>query len=275
MQSLNIIALGDWGENTIASRINSNNIKKNKDINFIILLGDNFYPSGVSSIFDAQWATKYREFFNINTFAVLGNHDHVLNARAQIEYSHINNNWKMPYYYYDMMISLENTRIHFIFIDTCIMADHTTMQLFKVMNITKKTIENFKEIKNSIQEKQNQWLEDVLRISQAEWKIVCGHYPVFSKGAHRICPKFQNYLSSLFEKYKVDLYLSGHDHNMQHLHSKYTNYVISGAFSNFYKNDSLENTTGFVRIRIDKLQMKIEFIGSYHEVMYQYLCSKL
>jgi len=282
MQDLKIIIFGDWGDMTHLARINANNIHKNKDVNFIILLGDNFYPSGVSSVFDPQWTTKYRELFNsnIDTFSVLGNHDYVLNPEAQIEYSTINKHWKMPFHYYDMMINLKNSKVHFIFIDTCIMAEDTTHNLLRVMNTNNKSFENFRNIKNKIQEKQNRWLEDVLKLSEAKWKIVCGHYPVFSKGHHKISMKFQKYLSNLFAIHGVDFYFSGHDHNMQHLQNKKTHYIISGAFSSFHRipclfDDSISKSGGFVRLLINDDRVVVEYIGTCNQVLYRFSCSKL
>ena len=44
----------------------------------VLLLGDNFYPSGVLSVDDLQFKTKFEEVYGnikIPFFVVLGNHD--------------------------------------------------------------------------------------------------------------------------------------------------------------------------------------------------------
>src|SRR4051794_19915074 len=44
---------------------------------FVVLLGDNFYPNGVGSTDDPQWETAFKkpyETVNVPFYAVLGNH---------------------------------------------------------------------------------------------------------------------------------------------------------------------------------------------------------
>ena len=61
----------------------------------IVLLGDNFYPDGISSKYDEQW-NQYENIFrdipypNINS--VMGNHDYHGNPLYQIQSKYLNNN---------------------------------------------------------------------------------------------------------------------------------------------------------------------------------------
>jgi tartrate-resistant acid phosphatase type 5 len=52
---------------------------------------------------------------------------------------------------------------------------------------------------------------------QPTWLIVCGHYPVFSVGSHGDTDELLVNLLPLLQQYKVDAYLSGHDHLSAHL----------------------------------------------------------
>jgi hypothetical protein len=65
---------------------------------------------------------------------------------------------------------------------------------------------------------QRAWLEAELRGSDADWRVVIGHYPVWSVSAHGPSPRLVVELAPLLEQYNVALYLNGHDHNAQHIH---------------------------------------------------------
>jgi hypothetical protein len=72
---------------------------------FILGLGDNFYPDGVSSVDDPKfedWRNVYLKYENLKCpwHLVLGNHDYLLNHKAQIDYTSSARNvgglWHMP-----------------------------------------------------------------------------------------------------------------------------------------------------------------------------------
>lgn len=56
------------------------------------------------------------------------------------------------------------------------------------------------------------WLDSLLGQTTQEWTLVTMHHPVYSSKLGRQNPELQTYLQPLFEKYKVDLVLQGHDH---------------------------------------------------------------
>ena len=49
------------------------------------------------------------------------------------------------------------------------------------------------------------------------WLLVVGHYPIFSRGEHGDISELKEYLLPLLIQYKVNAYLSGHDHISEHL----------------------------------------------------------
>jgi tartrate-resistant acid phosphatase type 5 len=84
--------------------------------------------------------------------------------------------------------------------------------------------------------KQKQWLEKVLAdtSSSIKWKIVIGHHPLYTAGNRALNkPEIRYSLEGLFEKYKVNVYISGHEHHLQYYHppQKFTHHFISGAGS--------------------------------------------
>ena len=56
------------------------------------------------------------------------------------------------------------------------------------------------------------WLEETLASSTANWTIVFQHHPLFSTGSDRNARDLRNTLMPVFQRYKVDLVLQGHDH---------------------------------------------------------------
>jgi len=61
-------------------------------------------------------------------------------------------------------------------------------------------------------EKQRLWLDDVLRNNPNQWTVVVFHHPIFSPKATRDNKRMRETFKPLFDKYKVDLILQGHDH---------------------------------------------------------------
>ena len=61
-------------------------------------------------------------------------------------------------------------------------------------------------------EQQAAWLDRELEASDAKWKIVSMHHPIFSSGDGRDSPDRRAALLPVLNKHKVDLVLQGHDH---------------------------------------------------------------
>jgi len=60
--------------------------------------------------------------------------------------------------------------------------------------------------------RQNEWLENELKNSDATWKFVVYHHPAYSSSPTRNNPQIRRYWTPLFDKYHVDVALQGHDH---------------------------------------------------------------
>ena len=50
---------------------------------------------------------------------------------------------------------------------------------------------------------------------QSDWKIVFGHHPMYSGGHHDGQCTIRERVLPILKKYNVDLYIAGHDHNLQ------------------------------------------------------------
>jgi 3',5'-cyclic AMP phosphodiesterase CpdA len=77
---------------------------------------------------------------------------------------------------------------------------------------------------------QRRWLNQALASSVAPWKVVAFHHPVFSCGEYSGVAEMRRRLSPLFERYGVDLVLSGHDHNYQRFGPRNgVTYIVHGG----------------------------------------------
>ncbi len=146
--------LGDGGQYLVGSRMHSYCAGEGK-CGYALLLGDNFYPRGISDIEDPQLQTKFELPYKdlpIPFWAVLGNHDYKGSIYAEIDYSARSAKWRMPSRYYKLSPSPE---LEIFMLDT-----------------------------EKFDSEQYVWLSEELRRSHAIFKICAGHSPVYSGGWH-------------------------------------------------------------------------------------------
>jgi len=65
---------------------------------------------------------------------------------------------------------------------------------------------------NERQAEQAAWLESLLRENPNRWTVLTFHHPIFSSARGRDNPELRALWKPLFDKYRVDLVLQGHDH---------------------------------------------------------------
>lgn len=96
---------------------------------------------------------------------------------------------------------------------------------------------------------QTDWVETLLRDNPCIWTVVVLHHPIFSTSANRDNKVIRENLKPLFDKYGVDIVLSGHDHTYargmiesDHHDTKKGKakpvYVVSVSSSKQYKQDA-------------------------------------
>ncbi len=66
---------------------------------------------------------------------------------------------------------------------------------------------------NRDQKIQAEWLDKVLSENKAQWVVCSFHHPIFSTAKDRDNPELRAMWKPIFDKYKVDLVLQGHDHS--------------------------------------------------------------
>jgi tartrate-resistant acid phosphatase type 5 len=190
-QPIRVLAFGDFGDgNEPQKRVAAAMLRYHQQhrFDFGITLGDNFYPTGMASPTDPRWPTWWSALYDplqIPFYATLGNHDwnQPNSPAAEILFSHHSPSWRMPAAYY----TFEAGPVQFFALDTDI-----------------------------ISEAQLLWLRTALDQSRATWKVVYGHHPIYSAGQHEDNEEKIGQLLPVLRG-RADLYLAGHDHDMQHL----------------------------------------------------------
>nr|WP_315257666.1 tartrate-resistant acid phosphatase type 5 family protein [uncultured Flavobacterium sp.] len=237
--ALNFIVMGDWGrfgeDHQIPVARQMGITAKEISRDFIIATGDNFYPVGVASEFDPQWKSSFEDIYtdfslHWNWYPVLGNHDYAGNPDAQVAYTKISQRWNMPARYYSKTFDINgdpNQQVLIAFIDTNpLIPDFHKNDVYGKNVISQDTTA------------QKKWLIKTLTYApkSVKWKLVVGHHPLFTATLKRResydTKAVRKSLKSLFDKYEVDAYIAGHDHDLQHLLPEgKTNYFVSGSAS--------------------------------------------
>lgn len=235
--ALNFIAMGDWGRNgadhqkQVADQMGK--VAAATFSQFTIAAGDNFYPGGVISEFDPLFKYSFEDIYTAfslqwDWYVVLGNHDYKSNPDAEVAYSKISRRWKMPARYYSkkFFINADTSQVVLVaFIDT----NPLIAEFYK-------NADYGPNVKTQDSTKQKKWLEKTLsdKSPNIKWKIVVGHHPVYTGGGRTEAydtRAVRQILQPIFDKYKVDVYLAGHEHSLQHIQKNNTNYFISGSAS--------------------------------------------
>ncbi|MFB2772906.1 metallophosphoesterase [Pelatocladus sp. BLCC-F211] len=166
--------------------------------NLVILAGDNIYTNGeiekINAVFERPYAPLLKK--GVKFQAALGNHDiRTANGDLQVKYAGFN----MQGRYY----TFRRDKVQFFALDTNSNADWIN---------------------------QLNWLEQELSQSNAIWKIVFGHHPIYASGVYGSNPDFIKTFTPLFQKYGVQLYINGHEHHYERTRAiNGTTYLICGG----------------------------------------------
>jgi tartrate-resistant acid phosphatase type 5 len=271
-QQIRFIAVGRQGYgNRWASDVASamGQVAREHPIDFVVLTGDNFYPTGVESVMDPQWQAKFEHLYSARSlsatpfFAVLGNHDHAGNAAAQIAYAAERRGsarWRMRGLQYHQDVGRVGDRVllRIVFLDTVPMAASWRKRLI------------------------GRWyLRKAIALPGSPiWRAVVGHAGV--RSATRLPYSTQlvlDELQPLMRELKVDLMLSGNDRFQQVLDSPDEPLHVStnggGEKLETGLLDQATDTTfiavrpGFARVSVDRRTLEVAMMDRYGTVTYR------
>lgn len=277
-KDFNFLIVGDWGRNgafhqqDVSNQMNTYSAAYNA--RFIISTGDNIYDNGVKGVNDKLWKTSFEDIYSGTAlqkdwFVTLGNHDYRGLAQAEVDYTKVSKRWKLPARYYAITRSVSGKdSALFVFIDTS-----------PFVHKYHEESGQYGDIDAQDTTAQLKWIDSTLRKSNARWKMVFGHHPVYSAGTkHGGTPELLNSLNPILEKNKVEFFFCGHDHDLQHLKpaASAVDYIVSGAgsetrdagfidgLSKFSNGDS-----GFAMVSLKPDQASVYLISYTGQMLYQ------
>jgi 3',5'-cyclic AMP phosphodiesterase CpdA len=191
-----IIAFGDFGVGGSTQRGFGAVVRRFEARNpadYLVTLGDNDYTEDPEE-FHENWVASFGWWrrAGVRVAGVLGNHDvRVQGGRYQFD------ELSMPRRYYRRAIG---------------------------------PVELYLLDSNDVDDAQTTWLRRTLSRSRARWKLAAFHHPAFTCGAYESHRSVVSRWVPLFERYRVRLVLSGHDHNYQRFAPRRgVRYVVHGG----------------------------------------------
>lgn len=205
--SVRFLVFGDWGNGSSTQSLVAEAMSEVCAINgcdFVIGVGDNFYPSGVASTTDAYWNDRFEAIYDLDVpfYMTLGNHDwggvsayDSTYAQAQVDYTLVSDRWVMP----DTTWTEVLGNITFIGLDT-------------------------NTIYFNYGSAQAAWLPGELAAATTDWTMIVGHHPYQSNGMHGNAGEYDGAtgrgqsVKDFFDAYvcgQADVYFAGHDHSLQ------------------------------------------------------------
>ena len=164
---------GDSFQNEIARQMVE--VRAKFPFEFVVMLGDNIYGGHTPQDFSLKFEQPYKALLDegVKFYASLGNHD----DPSERLYKPFNMGGQRYYAY-------SKGNVRFIVLDS-----------------------------NYMNTPQFDWLEKELQAATSPWKVVYFHHPLYSDGQfHGPDTDLRAHIEPLFEKYGVDVVLSGHDH---------------------------------------------------------------
>jgi len=245
------------------------------DPEFVAALGDIHHFMGVRSIDDPLWLTNFEEVYShpelmIPWHPVLGNHEYKGSTQAVLDYATVSRRWEMPGRYYSVTepVSDEN-EVLVLFIDTTPLIDEY-----------RNDPEEYPDAGGRPIEEQLAWIDSTLESSDAAWKIVMGHHPVYAgtnKEEHERTD-LQQRLQPLLDEHGVDVAVSGHIHNFQHIRvpGSDVDYVVNTSASLTREVVAFDGALfaspdpGFSLCTVTDDQLLVTFVNVDGRIVYQY-----
>lgn len=246
-QPIRIVALGDFGSGLQGQRDVAAAIVrmgKAQPFDFGITLGDNFYPTGMSSPTDPRWRDWWEALYGplgVPFYPSLGNHEWYSDDGAAGEIAYRSPTWHFPSPYYTYTAG----PVQFFAVDT-----------------------------TEISEAEIIWLDRQVSASTSRWKVVYGHHPIFAPERNAVAGNYMPYMQEHLWpviRGRVDAYLCGHQHAMAHMDThEGVHFFMSGggggALSMVANKDPdavfAASRFGFLTLEADAAQMTIALVGT-------------
>lgn len=285
LEPLRFFVIADWGYPSPELRLVARTMDARARAmrpQFILALGDNFYPSGVSSISDKKFKSCWQDLFlcheslKVPWQVCLGNHDYEGNPQAQIDFTSCDLNpdklWQCPAENYGFSRDLPGGG---------------TVDLFALdTNSCQESVRDNYPLADMNLHKHVGLLQKTLEASGATWKIVFGHHPVHNRGVRdfgegkRIRDEYG--LERALVSGGAQAYFCGHEHVFQHHDVSGVDHFGCGAADAVglgcygglkALEQSLpgwidESHAGFVEVALTSRSMEVSFVSTGGRVVH-------
>ncbi|CAA0353941.1 unnamed protein product [Arabidopsis thaliana] len=237
--SLSFLVIGDWGrkggfnQSLVAHQMGV--VGEKLDIDFVISVGDNFYDDGLKGVNDPSFEASFSHIYTHPSlqkqwYSVLGNHDYRGNVEAQLSKVLTQKDWR---WFCRRSCVLSSGMVDFFFADTNPFVEKYFTEPEDHTYDWRNVLPRNKYISNLLHD-----LDLEIKNSRATWKFVVGHHGIKTAGNHGVTQELVDQLLPILEENKVDLYINGHDHCLQHIgsHGK-TQFLTSGGGSKAWRGD--------------------------------------
>jgi len=255
-KAIRVLAFGDFGtgsEGQVKDAAAMAAYHKLHPFDFGLTLGDNFYGAGLNTPDSPRWQTQWENLYgplNIKFYPIYGNHDYgdPDSPAAELAYAAKSKSWVFPAPYYTFTAG--------------------AAQFFAIDNIR-------------LSSDELDWLDRELAKSTAKWKIVYGHYHIYSATRGDNDEKEDNLIARLLpvlEKNHVQIYLNGHEHNMQEARTESpVHFFTSGAGGaglydlqpTYKKSVFKDKQFGFTVLEIDDAHADVIFVDEDGNEVYR------
>lgn len=238
-------------------------------VDCILGLGDNFYPSGVLSVNDPLFNSCWRNVFlrypslQVPWYLTLGNHDYEGRIQAQIDYTFdkvVNPDglWHMP--------------------DRCYEVSFPTLEIFVLDSNAAQWSVRTRYPYTMVQMRDDiARLKEKLQASKANWKVVVSHHPIYTQSrGHFACAELMRSnnrinmfgdvsscvgfgLEGMLVEQGVDLHIAGHEHVFQYHQRHGLHHVGCGA-----SGADIRHGTGLYRGRNE--QISLDWVGRAEDI---------
>jgi tartrate-resistant acid phosphatase type 5 len=255
-KAIRVLVVSDFGtDGADMKRVAAAALAAHRDRPFDLglTIGDNIVPKGVTSLEDPRWKADWEDQFGrlgVPVFAITGNHDwgYTDSPAAEILYSQKSRTWRMPALYYTFTAG--------------------PVQFFAICT-------------PALSETQLRWLDRELGRSTARWKVVYGHYPIYSSAGHGDTPGYDRTLLPILRD-RAHIYLAGHEHTMQHLKPEGgVHFIVNGAGGQGIRPAKSGPRTqyagsfyGFTVLDAGPNGLKVSFVDTENSVRYEAVIAK-
>lgn len=225
------------GQAPVASAMQSYCVAHGCD--FGALLGDNIYPNGATAGADGiDDNNRFRDLFTIpygplgaghpdfRIYTVLGNHDWRTSregAMAQVKFLESSPPFFMDGLFYRTVPPAAHGDVEIFALDTEVLLAGTTVYEAVLTDDAREApsseleeLEPGAKPRNDAERNMVQWLEQALANSNAHWKIVIGHHPLWSSAGSKFeqAKALRRLILPTLCRY-ADVYLAGHEHTLE------------------------------------------------------------